>query len=371
MTAYEPIEPVPGPEAFEERSRAAQLSQAAQLLSAGAAAAGRTDVIPDAESLDLPALEQVELAGPMDVGEATRHLDLAVTDHVQHPELRIEPDVVASMARRLHDHPEPGVAASMIEASQHSPHRVVRTAATVAALDTTGPREDLVARLAEDAHARDELVREIARTGLARAAPDHPALDHVVVRYPSRTDRTTKSDTAVVTHGTFAARARWWRPGRGLHAYLSELDDAGAVTPPLHPHDRSFQWTGYYSDLARDQAADELGRWLVAQQLAAPDLFAHSHGATVANLATQRGTRFRRLVLLSWPVHDAWLFDASKVDEVIDVRVRFDLVIIADRGAQSLRHPAANVSTHVNGWFRHSLTHDPAYWERHGLPAVL
>ena len=76
-------------------------------------------------------------------------------------------------------------------------------------------------------------------------------------------------------------------------------------------------------------------------------------------------------MLLSWPVHDAWIFDPGKVDRVIDVRVRSDLVIIADRGGQSIRNPAANVTSHVNGWFRHGLTYDPAYWERHGLPELL
>jgi hypothetical protein len=29
------------------------------------------------------------------------------------------------------------------------------------------------------------------------------------------------------------------------------------------------------------------------------------------------------------------------------------------------------VTSHVNGWFDHGDTHEPAYWERHGLPAVL
>lgn len=53
----------------------------------------------------------------------------------------------------------------MTKASQHSPHRVVRTAATVSALDTTGAREDLVVRLADESRARDDLVRELARAG--------------------------------------------------------------------------------------------------------------------------------------------------------------------------------------------------------------
>jgi hypothetical protein len=49
-------------------------------------------------------------------------------------------------------------------------------------------------------------------------------------------------------------------------------------------------------------------------------------------------------------------------------------VIIADRGGQTFTPPpeqAGKVTSHVNGWFEHGDTHEPAYWERHGLPAVL
>ena len=110
------------------------------------------------------------------------------------------------------------------------------------------------------------------------------------------------------------------------------------------------------------------------QNLQQPDLFAHSHGGTVANLATRRGLQLDRLVLLSWPVHEEWFPDFANVQRIIDVRVRLDLVIIADRGGQTFTPPpphAGKVTSHVNGWFEHGDTHDPAYWERHGLPAVL
>lgn len=154
MTTDEAAGPVPAPEAFEDQSAAGQLSQAALLLSVGAAAAGHADIVPVDQPLEFPALRPLRATTPMDVGEATRYVDLSVADHLARPDLRIEPEAVAPLARRLVDRPEPGLAASMIEASQHSPHRVVRTAATVAALDTTGPREDLLARLADDARAR-------------------------------------------------------------------------------------------------------------------------------------------------------------------------------------------------------------------------
>jgi hypothetical protein len=103
-------------------------------------------------------------------------------------------------------------------------------------------------------------------------------------------------------------------------------------------------------------------------------MFAHSHGGTVANLATFRDLDLDRLVLLSWPVHSEWFPDFGKVQKVIDIRVHFDLVIIADRGGQSFNPPRAHrrkVTSHVNGWFDHSDTHDPGYWDRYGLPSTL
>ena len=49
-------------------------------------------------------------------------------------------------------------------------------------------------------------------------------------------------------------------------------------------------------------------------------------------------------------------------------------MILADRGGQTFTPPpsaAGKVTSHVNGWFAHSDTHDPDYWDRHGLAATL
>ena len=109
--------------------------------------------------------------------------------------------------------------------------------------------------------------------------------------------------------------------------------------PPLKLHDPSFGWSGLYSDGARQLAAQQLVDWMADQNLQRPDFFAHSHGGTVANLATRRGLEFDRLVLLSWPVHEQWFPDFNRVGRVIDVRVRLDLIILADRRRPEL-HPA-------------------------------
>jgi hypothetical protein len=139
-------------------------------------------------------------------------------------------------------------------------------------------------------------------------------------------------------------------------------------------HTDSFQWSGAYSHDARSLAADQLTQWVGSQNLNTPDFFAHSHGVTVANLATKKGLQLNRLVMLAWPVHEDWLPDLTQVTKVISLRVRVDLVIIVDGGSQSLPSSFVDppkVEEHVNGWFRHSAPHEPEYWNRHGLASEL
>jgi hypothetical protein len=160
----------------------------------------------------------------------------------------------------------------------------------------------------------------------------------------------------------------WWQPGGDFYVYLDGL------TPPLHLHDPSFRWSGIYSDDARRLAAQQMVAWVADQGLRQPDLFAHSHGGTVGNLATGLGLQLDRLVLLSWPVHEEWFPDFDRVQRIIDIRVHLDLVILADRGGQTFTPPpaaAGKVTSHVNGWFNHADTHDPDYWNRYDLPATL
>ena len=91
----------------------------------------------------------------------------------------------------------------------------------------------------------------------------------------------------------------------------------------------------------------------------------------MAHLSTKEGVAFDRLVLMAWPVHEQWFPDFVKVNRIIDVRVRFDLVIALDGGGQRFRTNQFDVEEHRNGWFDHSSTHDPAYWDDHDLWGVV
>lgn len=362
---YEPVELR---EAFQEDTPNGRRTQAALLLSIGAAVSGEPERAPDEGEFVLPPLEPLAHPASIPLNRAARRLDIATDEYVAGFTGRISSDEPARLTRALYESPEVDTAAALIEAGLHNKSQLVRAAAATAALGTTGAREDVIAELVESAQARDPDTRELARTGLAWADPDHPLLDRYVVNRPRIRRRRRRSNTAVISHGTWAARSRWWRPGGDFYAYLDSL------VPSLHVHDESFGWSGAYSNVQRSLAADDLVDWVVAQGLDAPDFFAHSHGATVGNLATQRGLRLGRLVLMGLPVHDDWLPDLSQVDRVIDVRVRSDLVVLADRGGQRLPRAMRNhpkVTERRHGWFSHSATHEPEYWAANDISSSL
>lgn len=371
MAEYREVTPVAGPEAFESIGRDAELSQAAIVLSAGAAVGERPDRIDRPEALGLPlGLRQIGREHQFSVGEAAAGLDLDLRTHLDDRTLRLPSSASAELTRRLIDRPTAPIAAALIEANLHSESLLVRTSAAVAALDTTGPRNDVLDRLVEGARSRDALTREIGRIGVARVAPQHAVLRRLVIQSGPQLVPVALAAgaAALLTHGTFAANTQWWRPGGSMYDYLDTL------VPALNLHDPSFRWSGQYSDGARRLAAQQLVDWTAGSSLQTPDVFAHSHGGTVAHLATRRGMKIDRLVLMSWPVHDEWFPDFTKVRKVIDIRVHMDLVVLADRGGQTYRPPAAfraKVVSHVNGWFKHSDSNTPGYWDRYGLPAVL
>ena len=169
----------------------------------------------------------------------------------------------------------------------------------------------------------------------------------------------------MITHGTFSSDAAWYQPGGDFYEALA------LNRPDLAVHDESFTWTGAYSPAARRADALLLKQWIDDQGLVAPDFFAHSHGGTVATLATRQGVDFDRLVLMAWPVHRQWFPVFSRINRIVDIRVRLDLVILLDRGGQRFRTDAFDVEEHRHGWFDHTAPHQPDYWDDHDLWSVV
>ena len=373
MPEYQSLEPIdpreafgvtPGPEAVETRSTAA--SQAALLLAARAGVLGQEDEIEELErevadepNFDLPDLRPLERSQRIPVADAIRPLSMSQT------ELRTEsaPAVQEQMARTVDDlyrSPSFKDAAALFEAGMQSPHPLVRVAAAAGARETTRLRPQIRLILEEGAVDEDPLVSRLALEALRQIDPKDPKVQGAVKPQPPSRKRSRKSKTAALTHGTWASEQLWYQPRGDFYQALKRKK------PALHVHDKSFKWTGSYTDAGRRAAALALKQWIGDQGLDTPDFFAHSHGGTVANLATKQGVEFKNLVLLAWPVHTQWLPDFSKVDRIIDIRVKLDLVITLDRGGQRFPgHP--KVEEHRNGWFDHPAPHEPPYWDEHRL----
>jgi hypothetical protein len=167
-------------------------------------------------------------------------------------------------------------------------------------------------------------------------------------------------------HGTFARNAAWYQPGGDFHTYVRT-----SVRPNLYSQPDFFFWSGGYSDAARAVAATDLCDWVSARGLAGLDPFGHSHGANVLLLATQAGLTAGVLILLSCPVHvDKYYPNFANVSRVVSIRVRMDLVILADGGGQRFSDP--RIEEHVLPvWFDHQATHDPGVWQTYGVAAFV
>ena len=373
---YEPIDPreaftvvAKRPEkgaVLAESSEAASVaaSQAAFLL---AVRAGVLGYEPSAEKLSefpLPNLTKLKTDQHVKVAAACHHLGVSERELRQEAEPALEQQMT-KVAREVYRKPSIEAAAALFEAAMTSPHPLVAVAGAAGARETTRLRPRIRKTLEQAAKSKDRLVSRLALAAISRIGPMESIADKKVIKQPKSRKRRRKSNTAVITHGTFAANGTWYRPNGDFYEALKKK------RPDLDLHDRSFRWTGAYSDKARRADAELLKQWVADQGLSAPDFFAHSHGGTVAHLATRKGVHFDRLVLMGWPVHRKWYPDFSKVKRIVDIRVRLDLVVLLDGGAQRFRSKDFTIEEHRHGWFDHSSTHESAYWDDHGLWDVI
>ena len=88
-------------------------------------------------------------------------------------------------------------------------------------------------------------------------------------------------------------------------------------------------------------------------------------------LATHSGLTAGKLILLSCPVHvHKYMPNFANVTRVISIRVKHDLVILADLGGQKFTHPQIEENV-LPIWFNHSATHDPAVWRSNRIPTLI
>jgi len=377
--------PVDGRRAFASMDEASILSQAALLLGIGVRLSGEdaatgaralaaheapVEVIPKEDEAEFPIPEVpparkvfTSQAVQRRIGRRTKLSARAVAR--QEVEWDALSTTCGNLAERLYEQPSVENAADLLEAALLHPHELPRVAAAATYFDISADTERLLQILVRGTYSGEPLVRDVAATALARIMPEHPRISEMTQAYLSATGD-EQTHTSLLVHGTWARNEPWWQAGGDFHEYVR-----AQIRPDLYRAADRFDWTGGYSNAARATAAARLEAWVDARNLGGLNIFAHSHGANVAMLATHHGLRIGQLVLLSCPVHfPNYHPDFGRIGDAVSIRVRSDLVILADRGGQRFLDP--NIRENVLPlWFNHSAARDPKVWSKHNLPAIL
>jgi hypothetical protein len=391
--------PVAGPEAFRRKDWPATLSQTAILLALGQqlhairravkpwlpaahrltpaaappAALGAASAAVEAEQAQFdrpefpiprlkPQPEPVQPGGaptlaPATRAEAARPLPALVP---------YEPQTAHALAEKTYADPLPENARELLQHCRGNKHELVRVAAAVALFPTTAQPAPLVETLLKGCRSRNLAVRTLAVHALGIVDPQNPALQRFLKPARKRKKAGPPTETTLLVHGTWARTEPWWQPGGDFPGFLS------GVRNDVYAADDRYDWTGAYSDAARDLAADQLVDWFGQRpEHVRPTLFTHSHGASVAMLATNKGLQLDTLVLLSCPVHaDKYLPDFANVNRVVSIRVTNDYVILLDGGRQRFSDPRIEEKV-LPIWFDHSATHYPDTWQQYDLANVM
>ncbi len=307
---------------------------------------------PQLRAVTRPDLDDIVLVGPM--------FRAISGEEKQEILSTMLPDLV----RRFDEKPTRLAAAELMEVCLFHSDSLVRIAAAASYLRIRSEWGGLLSILEQGTRDKDSLVRDVAATALTRVARSHPRLAELARGIPVRMDG-EPSQTSLLVHGTFARNFSWWHPGSNFHSYLLKN-----VRKDLYGAQDVFSWSGLYNHTARDRGARDLGTWVKTRGMNGLDhLFAHSHGGSVAMLATQHGIDIEKLILLSCPVHN-YMPDFKRVKKIISIRVHLDLVVLADGGRQKYRHP--QIQEHVLPvWFNHSATRDPYIWQKYKIPNKL
>lgn len=212
----------------------------------------------------------------------------------------------------------------------------------------------------------DPIVRELAFASYLNQSDDGSLPPPV--RPPGGPGVTTELVSTMV-HGTWGWKGTWWYPGGDFHSFVGT-----GIRPSLYAGGQEFSWSGAYSSQQRAIGGARFARWADAAGGSAGlgTVFAHSYGGEIVARAVNLGSKIDEVVLLSAPVHSHQVHMLSKVRRVIDVRLSFDIVLMAAGAAQRL--PAAgNVVPYVvtRNFWSHAATHDPALWATEGIAAAV
>ena len=269
---------------------------------------------------------------------------------------------------------EPAVsdpAATLIAASLLDDDPLVQVAAAAAALRVDRKNPVAEAILGQAARESDETA-ELSRAVLTSDRQDEARV--VEIEHPPGEPDPAADSTLV--HGTWARGGRWWQPDGTLHHYLRAEE---GLFPHLYVGTDPFKWSGYFSfrawkepkmDWNRQQAADSLAWWAHRRLQPSPDLIGHSYGGSLSMMATRAEKKVRGMLLLSPAVHRTCLPDPANYEQILHVRMKLDLVLLADLSTPWLLRSLPRVTevrVQRKGLIGHSPTHDPRVWRESGL----
>ena len=262
-------------------------------------------------------------------------------------------------------------AAKLIAASLLDEDPLVQVAAAAATLRVDN-RNPIAEAVLDEATRESDEIAELGRAILASDRRNDARA--VEIEYPAGEPDPVADATLI--HGTWARRGRWWRPDGTLYRHLRDEED---VFPHLYKGPDPFKWSGYFNfrlwsdpktDWERQQAADSLAWWAQRRLGPHPDLIGHSYGGSLSMMATQAEKSVRGLVLLSPAVHRTCLPDPAYYERILHVRMKLDLVLLADFSRPGLLRSLPNVverRLERRGLVGHSATHDPRVWRETGL----
>lgn len=186
------------------------------------------------------------------------------------------------------------------------------------------------------------------------------------------TSRRSRVTGLMTVHGTVLPYKRSNRPEWSVPTTGPLFQHLANIRPDIYGNPDYYRWEGGYTDYAREVAIQNLFDWIDRRRLSGIDVVAHSHGCNVVLGSAMKGTKHGKLVLMNCPVHwGKYRLPTGAAGQVISVRIRFDLVIAADRGGQ--RFPPRTIQDRVLPfWYTaHSACTKPQTWVNQKLDGLL
>lgn len=227
-------------------------------------------------------------------------------------------------------------------------------------------------------------IRQVAelRVGLGQRSEDLVTRELSFASYLARANSETKllpvvpliaegpatGHVSTMVHGTWGWKGEWWYPNGDFHHYV-----ALNYRSDLYGEGQEFAWSGAYSEKQRNMGGERFKRWVLkAGNFGLRTVFAHSYGAEIVARAVNAGCRIDEAVFLSAPIHHHHRQMLQSVRRVIDVRLKFDIVLLAAGAGQCLPH-ATNVSEFKidQNFWSHGATHNPKVWDHYGIASAV